>query len=53
MAKKNTYKGTAKWLMDNRNQAHNPVTGQWVSAMQTGRMVMDVKKDGKPFKRCS
>lgn len=47
---KNTDKGYRRGAVDNRSQAHNPVTGQWVKRNAETGHFMDVKKDGKPFK---
>ena len=47
---KNTGKGYRRGAVDNRSQAFNPKTEQWVKRnAETGR-VMDVKQDGDPFK---
>jgi len=47
---KNTSKGYRQGAVDNRSQAFNPSTQQWVKRDSgTGRF-LDVKQDGKPFK---
>lgn len=47
---KNTGKGYRQGSVDNRSQAFNPSTQQWVKRdSDTGRF-LDVKQDGNPFK---
>ena len=47
---KNTGKGYRRGAVDNRSQAYNPATEQWVKRnAETGRF-MDVKQSGEPFK---
>ena len=47
---KNTGKGYRKGAVDNRSQAYNPVTNQWVKRNDDTGKFMDVKQDGTPFK---
>ena len=47
---KNTGKGYRRGAVDNRSQAYNPATEQWVKRnAETGRF-MNVKQNGEPFK---
>ena len=47
---KNTGEGFRRGAVDDRSQAYNPRTEQWVKRdSDTGRF-MDVKQDGTPFK---
>jgi hypothetical protein len=47
---KNTGKNFRRGAVDDRSQAFNPQTNQWVKRdSDTGRF-MDVKQDGTPFK---
>jgi len=47
---KNTGKSYRQGSVNDRTQAQNPKTGQWVKRdAETGRF-MDVKQDGEPFK---
>jgi hypothetical protein len=47
---KNTNKGYRKGAVDNRSQAHNPKTDQYVKRDANSGKFMDVKQNGKPFK---
>lgn len=47
---KNTGKNYRRGAVNNRSQAHNPVTGQWVKRNSETGQFMDVKQNGKPFK---
>lgn len=47
---KNTGKGYRRGAVDNRSQAYNSGTGQWVKRDAETGQFMDVKQDGEPFK---
>ncbi|MBD2186429.1 hypothetical protein [Aerosakkonema funiforme] len=47
---KNTDKGYRRGAVDNRSQAYNPVTEQWVKRNAETGHFMDVKQNGEPFK---
>lgn len=47
---KNTGKGYRRGSVDERSQAFNPTTQQWVKRNTDDGRFLDVKQDGKPFK---
>ncbi len=47
---KNTGKGYRHGAVDNRSQAYNPKTEQYVKRNAENGQFMDVKQDGEPFK---
>lgn len=47
---KNTGKNYQRGAVDNRSQAFNPHTKQWVKRNDDTGRFMDVKQDGTPFK---
>lgn len=47
---KNTGNGYRRGAVDNRSQAYNPATEQWVKRNAETGQFMDVKQNGEPFK---